>query len=96
MIEKTAFSFTIAALVALGVVAPVNLTPELFMQWGLAGVVVALVLWRDWVREKRMSLSIERQTKWIQETLLSALKANTKAIDRCYHLQGGEVDQEEK
>lgn len=96
MIEKFTATLFLGSLVAVGVVVPSELTPELFMQWGLAGLVVALVMWRDWQREKRMSTSMEKQAKWIQETMLDALRSNTKAIDRCYHLQGAEDAFEDK
>ena len=57
-------------------------TTELWAQWGLAGVVVGYVLWRDWQRERRMSAAIEHQQRWIRETLLSALERNAVAMER--------------
>ena len=57
-------------------------TTELWAQWGLAGVVVGYVLWRDWQRERRMSAAIEHQQRWIRETLLSALERNAMAMER--------------
>ena len=57
-------------------------TTELWAQWGLAGVVVAYVLWRDWQRERRMSIAIEHQQRWIRETLVGALERNAKAMER--------------
>lgn len=63
--------------------APVGMDePALWMQWGLAGVVVAYVLWRDWQRERRLSTAIEGQQRWIRETLLSTLERNAAAMER--------------
>ncbi len=77
---------TIAKMSMIGLLAgsaPVeSVEPALWMQWGLAGVVVAYVLWRDWQRERRMSAAIEGQQKWIRETLVGALERNAKAMER--------------
>jgi hypothetical protein len=59
-----------------------SVDPALWAQWGLAGVVVAYVLWRDHQRERRMATSSETQQKWIRDTLLSALDRNAKAMER--------------
>lgn len=56
--------------------------PALWMQWGLAGVVVAYVLWRDWQRERRLSTAIEGQQRWIRETLVATLERNARAMER--------------
>jgi hypothetical protein len=56
--------------------------PELWANWGLAGVVVAYVLWRDWQREKRMGAAIDTQQKWIRETLVETLEHNAAAMER--------------
>ena len=56
--------------------------PALWMQWGLAGVVVAYVLWRDWQRERRLSTAIEGQQRWIRETLVTTLERNAGAMER--------------
>jgi hypothetical protein len=67
----------------LAAAAPIDATePSLWAQWGLAGVVVAYVLWRDWQREKRMGAAIDSQQKWIRETLVGALERNAKAMER--------------
>ena len=77
---------TIAKMSMIGLLAgsaPVeSVEPALWMQWGLAGVVVAYVLWRDWQREKRMGTAIDNQQKWIRETLVGALERNAKAMER--------------
>lgn len=59
-----------------------SVEPELWMQWGLAGVVVAYVLWRDWQRERRLSTAIEGQQRWIRETLVATLERNAGAMER--------------
>lgn len=80
MIESIAKTGMVALLAGS---APVDSAePSLWMQWGLAGVVVAYVLWRDWQREKRMSAAIEGQQKWIRDTLVGALERNAKAMER--------------
>ena len=56
--------------------------PALWAQWGLAGVVVAYVLWRDHQREKRMATAIEAQQRWIRETLVKTLERNASAMER--------------
>lgn len=56
--------------------------PALWAQWGLAGVVVGYVLWRDWQRERRLSSAIEAQQRWIRETLVLALERNATAMER--------------
>jgi hypothetical protein len=67
----------------LAVATPVqSADPTLWAQWGLAGIVVAYVLWRDHQRERRLSTAIESQQKWIRDTLLSALERNAKAMER--------------
>jgi sensor domain CHASE-containing protein len=75
-----------AKTVMLGLVAasvPVGADePALWMQWGLAGVVVAYVLWRDWQRERRLSTAIEGQQRWIRETLVATLERNAGAMER--------------
>ena len=77
---------TIAKLGMLGfyaAAAPVDAAePSLWAQWGLAGVVVSYVLWRDWQREKRMGAAIDSQQKWIRETLVGALERNATAMER--------------
>ena len=80
MIE-TAAKMTMLALYAAA--APLEtLEPSLWAQWGLAGVVVAYVLWRDWHREKRMGAAIDGQQKWIRETLVAALERSASATAR--------------
>ena len=76
-LAKTAMLGLLAAAVPMD--AP---EPALWAQWGLAGVVVAYVLWRDHQREKRMATAIEAQQRWIRETLVGALERNAKAMER--------------
>ena len=56
--------------------------PGIWAQWGLAGVVVAYVLWHNWQRERRMSEAIEENNRWVRDTLLDALAKNTEVIER--------------
>ena len=56
--------------------------PSVWANWGLAGVVVGYVMYRDWQREKRLSTAIEAQQKWIRETLVETLARNAKAMER--------------
>jgi hypothetical protein len=56
--------------------------PSLWAQWGLAGVVVAYVLWRDAQREQRMAEAIDRQHFWVRNTLVHALERNAAAMER--------------
>ena len=77
---------TIAKLTMVGLFAaatPVDATDaSLWANWGLAGVVVAYVIHRDWQREKRLSSAIEGQQKWIRETLVATLERNAAAMER--------------
>ena len=77
---------TVAKMSMVGLFAaatPIDATEtSLWAQWGLAGVVVAYVLWRDWQREKRMGAAIDSQQKWIRETLVGALERNATAMER--------------
>jgi sensor domain CHASE-containing protein len=63
--------------------APIDASePTLWANWGLAGVVVAYVLWRDWQRERRLSAAIEAQQRWVRETLVETLARNATAMER--------------
>lgn len=80
MIESLAKTVMVTLVAA---TAPVGADePALWMQWGLAGVVVAYVLWRDWQRERRLSTAIEGQQRWIRETLVATLERNARAMER--------------
>ena len=61
---------------------PVGGDPTLWAQWGLAGLVVGYTLWRDNAREKRMSEAIEKDPRWVRETLVGALERNTSALEK--------------
>lgn len=76
-LAKTVMVTLVAATVPVGADEP-----ALWMQWGLAGVVVAYVLWRDWQRERRLSTAIEGQQRWIRETLVATLERNARAMER--------------
>lgn len=76
-LAKTAMLTLVAASVPVD-----SVEPALWMQWGLAGVVVAYVLWRDWQRERRLSSAIEAQQRWIRETLVATLERNAGAMER--------------
>ena len=80
MIE-TISKLTMVALFA--VATPIDTAePSLWANWGLAGVVVAYVLWRDWQREQRLAHAIEAQQRWIRETLMDTLARNAAALER--------------
>jgi len=66
----------------LAVATPIGGDPTLWAQWGLAGLVVGYTLWRDHNRERRMSAAIERDHKWMRETLVDALERNTAALEK--------------
>ena len=61
---------------------PVDGSSEVWLQWGLAGIVVAYTLWRDHTREQRMSEALERHEVWVRETLLKALERNAAVMER--------------
>lgn len=52
----------------------------LWAQWGLAGVVVAFVMWRDTTRERQMREKAEADQKFMQDTLLGVIRENTLAL----------------
>ena len=60
---------------------PAGGDPTLWAQWGLAGLVVGYTLWRDHNRERRMSAAIDKDHKWVQETLVRALERNSAALE---------------
>ncbi len=80
MIADLAMKAGMGSLLAISV--PVGGDAAAWGQWGLAGLVVGYVLWRDWLREKRMSEAIERDHAWVRGTLLGALERNTAAIQQ--------------
>ena len=82
MIETLAKATMFGLLVAAAPIQAGTGEPSLWAQWGLAGVVVAYVLWRDAQREKRMGAAIDGQQKWIRETLVDALARNATAMER--------------
>jgi hypothetical protein len=61
---------------------PIGGDPSAWAQWGLAGLVVGYTLYRDWQREKRMSVALEKHQAWVQQTLLGALERSSLAMER--------------
>jgi hypothetical protein len=43
--------------------------PQLLAQWGLAGVVIGVTLYRDYLREQRMSSALEKQQTFLNDIL---------------------------
>ena len=68
--------------ILLAMATPLGGDPTQWAQWGLAGMVVGFTLWRDHNREKRMSAAIEKDHKWVRETLVDALERNTIALEK--------------
>lgn len=62
--------------------APSSPEPGLWAQWGLAGLVISYVMWRDWQRERHMSEDLQKHQAWVRDTLLEALERNTAALER--------------
>lgn len=62
---------------------PASDSPELWAQWGLAGLVVGYTLWRDWQREKRMAETIEKHQEWVRTTLVGTLARTAAALEKC-------------
>ena len=79
MTEKLAMT---GVLLVFAASVPLGLDPKLWAEWGLAGIVVIYILWRDHSREKRMSKSIEQNHEWVRETLVDALERNTSALEK--------------
>jgi len=59
-------------------------TFEPWAQWGLAGLVVAFVLWDNAQRERRMNRIMQENSTWVKETLLGALAKNTQVMEQVY------------
>jgi len=55
---------------------------SIWMQWGLAGVVVAYTLYMSWLREVRMSKELERQQEWTRTTLVQAIERNNAVLEK--------------
>jgi len=66
----------------LAAAVPLGGETTLWAQWGLAGIVVGFTLWRDYLREKRMSEAHEADHTWVRETLVDALERNTAALEK--------------
>lgn len=62
-------------------------TSDIWLQWGLAGVVIAYTLARDWQREKRMYEELNRHHLWAQSTLMAALDRSSIAIEKITQLE---------
>ena len=64
---------------ALAVDYPMPSVSEEWGKWGLAGMVVAYTLWRDWEREKRMAATILAHDMWVKEQMITAIRDTTTA-----------------
>jgi len=64
------------------VIPDADASGNVWAQWGLAGLVCGVTLYRDWQREQRMSAAMDAQTKWVQETLVAALDRQSAAIEK--------------
>ena len=62
--------------------APAGFCAEEWGKWGLAGLVVAYTLWRDWEREKRMADTIKMHDIWVKEQMLTAIRESAAAAAR--------------
>lgn len=61
---------------------PVGADPTLWLQWGLAGLVVGYTLYRDHTREERMAEALEQHEAWVRNTLIGALNRNSAALEK--------------
>ena len=73
---------------------PLGGDPSAWAQWGLAGLVVGYTLWRDHLRERRMSQALDKHQAWVQGTLLNALERNTVAMKRLTSVRACPLQQE--
>jgi hypothetical protein len=69
---------------------------ETWAQWGLAGIVVAFVLWRDREREKEMREQQKQQSEFVQTVLVTTLKENTEKLGALGKLPCAEAIQGDK
>ena len=67
----------------------------IWMQWGLAGVVVGLTLYMSWLRECRMSKELERQQEWTRTTLVKAIERNNAVLARLMERLGEKGERDE-
>ena len=51
-------------------------------QWGIAGVLVAVLIVDGRDRERRMRAEINDREKWIRDRLIAVIEENTRAFDR--------------
>lgn len=56
----------------------------------------AYTLWRDWERERAMRTAGERQELWIRETLLSAIRDSTGAMQSLARICPKRPNEEER
>ena len=49
-------------------------------QWGVAGVIIAYVFWRDRERERRMNERLDESERFIRDKLIHAIDKNTDAM----------------
>ena len=51
-------------------------------QWGLAGIVIGFVMYRDYRREDKLSDRLGKQEDWIKKELAETINKNTIVIER--------------
>jgi hypothetical protein len=51
-------------------------------EWGLAGIVIGIVMYRDYRREDRLAERLSKQEDWIKDSLVETLQENTAAIEK--------------
>ena len=76
-----ATTMKVTILVTLAALAPLGGDSTIWAQWGLAGLVVAYVLYDSRQRERDQRKSIAESHQWIRETLMGALERNTAALN---------------
>jgi len=79
MLENIVSALLLGAFVA---VAPIDgdIVPS-WAQYGLAGLVVGCMIWRDVKREERMSEQIQKMNEKMIEMQTTTIKENTSALN---------------
>lgn len=70
---STYFKFSMLGMLAVAA-PPVSGDASVWAQWGLAGLVVGYVLWRDHQRERRMSDALEEREEFIRDEFRQAMR----------------------
>ena len=76
-----ATTMKVTILVTLAALAPLGGDSSIWAQWGLAGLVVAFVLYENHQREREQRNSTAESQRWIRDTLIGALERNTAALN---------------